>query len=64
MTVGQNILNARKEAKLTQQELAAKTGIDYRQIGRWERNDITIGLDNLKKLAKALGKTLDELAGD
>jgi len=61
--IGDNLKTARLEAKLTQKELADKTGIDYRQIGRWERNEITIGLENLKKLSKVLNKTLDELAG-
>lgn len=61
--IGDKLRAARLEAKLTQQELAAKTGIDYRQIGRWERNEITIGVENLKKMAKALNKSLDELAG-
>lgn len=61
--MGDHLKAARLDAKLTQKELAAKTGINYRQIGRWERNEITIGVENLKKMAKALNKSLDELAG-
>ena len=63
--IGDNIREAREKAGLTQKELAEKMNIKhYQQLGRWERNEIDISIDNLKKIAKALNKSLDELAGD
>ena len=63
--IGDNIRAAREENGMTQKELAEKMQIKhYQQIGRWERNEIDISVDNLKKIARALNKTLDELAGD
>jgi transcriptional regulator with XRE-family HTH domain len=63
--IGDNLRTAREETGMTQKELAEKMQIKhYQQIGRWERNEIDISIDNLKKIAKALNKTLDELAGD
>lgn len=62
--IGDNIREAREKAGLTQKELAEKMNIKhYQQLGRWERNEIDISIDNLKKIAKALNKSLDELAG-
>lgn len=56
---------AREKAGLTQKELAEKTQIKhYQQIGRWERGEVDISVDNLKKIAKALNVSMDELAGD
>lgn len=63
--VGDKIREAREKAELTQKGLAARMGIKhYQQIGRWERNEIDVSIDNLRKLARALNMTLDELAGD
>lgn len=63
--IGDKIREARERAKMSQKDLAAKMQVKhYQQIGRWERNEISVSLDNLKKIAKALGVTLDELAGD
>jgi len=63
--IGDRIREVREEKGLTQKKLAEKMQIKhYQQIGRWERNEIDISVDNLKKIARALNKTLDELAGD
>ena len=62
--IGDKIREARETAEMTQKELAEKMQIKhYQQIGRWERNEIDVSIDNLRKLAKALNMTLDELAG-
>ena len=63
--IGSNIRAARQAAGLTQKQLAAKAEITtFQHIGRWERNELETSLANLKKIAKALDKTLGELAGD
>lgn len=63
--IGDNIRKAREALGMTQKELAEKMNIKhYQQIGRWERNEVDISLDNLRKIAKALNMSMDELAGD
>lgn len=63
--IGDRIRVAREEMGLTQKELARLMEIKhYQQIGRWERNEVEVNLENLRKLSKALNKTMDELAGD
>lgn len=53
-TVGENIKRLRKAAKMTQEELAAATGLQRSLIGRYENGRRKIGVANLVKLAKGL----------
>lgn len=52
---------ARKAAGLTQVELAEKVGCKQKDISRWE-NGRPMTAETLKKLAKALGCSMDDLA--
>lgn len=52
---------ARKSKKLTQVELADKSGITQQNISLYENSDKMPMLDTAVKLASALGVTLDEL---
>lgn len=49
------ILEARKEKKLTQQQLADKTGIDRADISKLENGNANPSLKLLKRLADGLG---------
>src|SRR3954454_18027415 len=60
---GEIIRRLRQEAGLSQAGLAAAAGIHTRQITRYESGEQQPALDVAKRLAKALGVTLDELAG-
>lgn len=54
----QAIINARKEAGLTQQELSERTGIAQSDICKLERGNANPSVRTLQRLAAALGKTL------
>ena len=53
------IINARREAGLTQEELAKKIGQKISAVARWEAGVFKPTEANLKKIAEATGKTLD-----
>lgn len=53
-TVGDNIVQLRKENNLTQEALALKSNLHRAYIGQIERCEKKIGLENLQKLAIAL----------
>ena len=61
MTVGERIKQLRKEAELTQQQLADKVGVTYIQIGRYETGKSNASADVLQKVAETLGTTTDFL---
>ena len=48
----------RKKNKLSQEQLAEKAQLHRAYIGQIERVEKKIGIDNLEKIAKALGKDL------
>lgn len=52
------IIQARAEQNLTQQELADKIGIKQSNISRLESGNYNPSLDFLKKIANGLGKEL------
>ena len=58
-----NIRQARKEAGLTQEQLAEKIGVTQGAIAQWENGITHPSYGILKPLAIALGKSLDELIG-
>lgn len=51
----------RKEKKLTQKALADKVGVSQKDISRWETLSVSPGTEKLKKMADALGCSLDDL---
>lgn len=53
------IINARREAGLTQEELAKKIGQKISAVARWEAGVFKPTEANLKKIAEATGKPLD-----
>jgi transcriptional regulator with XRE-family HTH domain len=60
-TVGERIKDLRTQAKMTQSDLAAKVGLTYVQIGRYEKRGAVPSAEVLAKLADALHTTTDFL---
>ena len=58
------IKRRRSELGLSQAELAAKVGVDRRQIRRYESGDTQPTLAVARAIANALGVSIDELAGE
>lgn len=61
MTTGQLIKAARKEAGLTQAELAAKLNVPYQSISQWERGTRSPKIETLERIADALGVPISEI---
>jgi len=59
--LAKQIIRFRKEAGLTQEELAKKTGISRSSIAMIETAKRDITISNLSKIAKALKISLSEL---
>jgi len=61
--LAENIKKYRKKLKLTQEALARKADISYNTVIKLESEGITDPrMETLKKLAKALDVSIDELA--
>jgi transcriptional regulator with XRE-family HTH domain len=52
--VAQNIRSQRIKSNLTQEELAFKSGMHDNYISKVELGKVSIGIDNLERIAKAL----------
>lgn len=52
----------RKELKLTQKELADKTGISIVSLAKYEKNERLPSYENLHKISEALGLDYDEVS--
>ncbi len=59
--VGANIRRIRQEFDISQEELAARAGLDRTYVGAVERGERNISLLNLDKIGKALGFTVYEI---
>ncbi len=64
MTLGEKIKIARKQAGLSQEQLAEKMGISRSAVAKWEVNNGMPDIDNLKALSNLLGVTVDHLIND
>jgi transcriptional regulator with XRE-family HTH domain len=64
MELHEIIRQRRTELGVSQTELAAKVGVDKRQIRRYESGETQPTLPIAKAIAQALGISLDELAGE
>lgn len=58
---GKRIRSLRLEKGLSQEELADKVGLHRTYIGAIERGEQNVSIDNIAKLAKTLGKSIEEL---
>lgn len=64
MTVGERIKAARKQAGLTQKELAERLGLSFQAIAQWENNLRKPKLETLRKFAAALSVDVWEFIED
>jgi transcriptional regulator with XRE-family HTH domain len=56
-----NLREARKRLDISQEELADRAGINRTFVGSVERRERNISLDNIERLAVALGMDVAEL---
>ena len=61
MTTGQRIREARKQAGMTQEDLAEKLGISFVGVSRWENGSRNPKFETLKKIASALSVSVFDL---
>lgn len=58
MTIGEYIKDKRKQFKLTQIELAERSGVGVRFIRELERGKTTVQLDKVNQVLELFGETL------
>ncbi len=63
MLFGERLLKARKERKISQEELAKRLGAHAPIIGRYERGEVKPSIEVAAKIAEILGVSLDYLTG-
>jgi len=61
---GNKVRKERDKLELSQEELAAKAGVHRTYIGMIERAEKNITLENIEKVAKALGLKLSDFFRD
>ena len=64
MNIGQNILNLRKGANLSQEQLAEKMNVTRQTISNWELDESSPDLKQAKELSRFFNISLDDLTGD
>jgi len=64
MTFGEKLKEARKEAKLSQEEFAEKIGVSRSAIAKWESDRGMPDVENLKVIASLLNISIDYLLDD
>lgn len=64
MSIGKNIKRIRKEQKLTQKELAEKSGISEISIRQYENDKRNPKIEQVDKIAKALNVYISEIMND
>ncbi|OGF19321.1 transcriptional regulator [Candidatus Falkowbacteria bacterium RIFCSPLOWO2_02_FULL_45_15] len=58
---GEKVREERHKQRLSQEELASRAGVHRTYIGMIERAEKNITLENIEKIAKALGISLDKI---
>lgn len=61
MTFGQNLQQMRRQAGLSQQQLAERLGVSRQAISKWELNATKPDIDNVIQLSKLFSISIDEL---
>ncbi|MDX2206458.1 MAG: helix-turn-helix transcriptional regulator [Gemmatimonadales bacterium] len=63
LVLAQNLRATRQAARISQEELAARAGLHRTYVGSVERGERNISIDNIERLAGALGIRVTELLG-
>jgi DNA-binding XRE family transcriptional regulator len=58
------LLHARKDAHMTQRDLAAASGVQQAEISKIERGEVTPGVTTVDRLLRPLGRRLAVVADD
>ncbi len=61
MTFGEKLKSLRKQAKMTQSDLAKKLNLTRQAIAKWESGAGLPDIDNVKKIASLFNVTIDEM---
>ena len=64
MNIGQKIRKLRKEAGISQEELAFVLNVSRQTVTRWERGQMTPDTERVAALAKYFGVTADDLINE
>lgn len=59
--IGAQIRTLRKQAELTQQELAEKAGVSYKYLGQVERGQVNLSVEKMVEIAYGLSVAPSEL---
>lgn len=59
--MGEKLRAARQRAGMTQTQLAEAIGVKQKDVSRWEAGQIEPGVLIVKKMAQALGCSMDDL---
>jgi len=58
---GENLRRQRKAMGISQEDLADKAGLHRTYIGSVERGERNVSIDNIERLANAVGSTVQKL---
>ena len=61
MAFAEKLIAVRRAHHLTQEQLAAKLFVTRQAISRWERGEVTPGIDMMKLIAAVTGEPLSHL---
>lgn len=61
MDLGENLKKARKEAGVTQKELAKRLQVYQKDISRWENNELTPNAVTFARICKELNASADQI---
>lgn len=64
LNIGNKIIQLRKQANLSQSDLAKKVGASRTIIGNYERNTNTPSIEMILKIAKVFNVSVDYLLGE
>ena len=64
MTLGEKLKEARKQASLSQEQLAEKLGVSRSAVAKWETDNGIPDVGNLKVIAQLLNVSIDYLLDD
>lgn len=64
MTFGEKLMYCRKQKKISQNTLGNSSNVSGSIIGKYERDEMKPSIETARRIANALGVTLDYLAGN